>query len=80
MHGATGIAVKVTIKPDVNCCRCDQPATFDSPRDFCDEHWARWFGGFDAELPFEGGEPPSDQLYEDALCILVAMSKGELAE
>jgi len=51
----------------MRCCRCSEEAVFDSPRDFCLEHWARWWGGYDAEFPNEDGGPPSEEMYRDAL-------------
>lgn len=32
-----------TIGHKVKCCQCSAEATFDSPRNFCDKHWARWW-------------------------------------
>jgi len=49
------------------CCRCHFPATFEHPRRYCDEHWARWMGGFDPSDPPADGDGPSETMYEEAL-------------
>lgn len=49
------------------CCRCDQPSTFIAPRIYCDEHLARWWGGFEPEYPLDNGEGPSQEMYEEAM-------------
>lgn len=56
----------MSAQPTPTCCRCEAAATFDSPASFCDEHWARWWGGFDPEFPFEDGEGPDEELYQQA--------------
>ena len=61
----------------MKCCRCSADATFDSPRPYCDEHWARWWGGYDAEDPYEGGEEPSRVQYQDALKLAKKRSRAE---
>ena len=27
----------------MKCSKCDKEATFDSPDNLCDEHWAEWW-------------------------------------
>lgn len=61
--------VSFNFKP---CCRCPTTklATFTIPRDFCDEHWARWWGGYDPELPYDDGSGPDEEMYKMAVELL----------
>lgn len=59
------------------CCRCKAGATFTSPKDFCDEHWARWWGGFDPELPYEDGDGPNEEMFLEALEMIRSGSMEE---
>ena len=34
---------------NMKCTKCDNEATYTSPEHYCDEHWARWWGGFDEQ-------------------------------
>lgn len=57
------------------CCRCNSSVTHDWPRPYCDEHWARWWGGYDREDPYKSG-PPSKEMYEDALAVIKKSNEG----
>lgn len=59
---------------DDKCSRCYLPATFDSPRLYCDEHWARWWGGFDPE---DRDRPELQVMYEEALETAKQIKKSE---
>lgn len=37
----------------IKCVKCEQEATFSSPDNLCDEHWAEWW--------VNGIEPESEQ-------------------
>jgi hypothetical protein len=37
----------------LKCDECDREATYDSPQNFCDEHWFDWW----AEVALDGATP-----------------------
>jgi len=41
------------------CVKCDQAATFDSPDNLCDQHWAEWW--------VDGLKPKSEEEREQLL-------------
>ena len=55
----------------MKCCRCKEPAIYDHPAAFCNEHWARWWAGYDKELdpvdPSETNEVIKKGMYEYAI-------------
>ncbi len=35
--------------PQIKCIKCDKPAKYVSPEDFCQYHWVEWFAEGDEE-------------------------------
>ena len=51
----------------MKCSKCDLLATFDSPDDFCDEHWARWLSFLDESLEHDITDGEKQALYAGAM-------------
>lgn len=49
------------------CNKCDKEAIFDSPKNLCEEHWAKWWTGNDPDDPLDLTQEEADDYYKEVI-------------